>query len=125
MDYSEAVAELEGFVGKAVWVGVFASDSGQRFPLLTCGGRLQKAGPVNPATARAVRALGSPDNVAFALDEPRIHLTLWANLLVGAEWVEVAGAPRLRLSFREGTGIDIAEFLEEEADAWETGAGAT
>jgi hypothetical protein len=62
MDYSETVAELEGFVGKAVWVGVFASDGGERFPVLTCGGRFQKAGPVDPVMARAVSAAGTPDN---------------------------------------------------------------
>jgi hypothetical protein len=31
MDYSETLAALEGFVGKAVWVGVFASKGGERF----------------------------------------------------------------------------------------------
>jgi hypothetical protein len=59
MEYTEAVAELEGFVGKAVWVGVFASEGGERFPVLTCYGRFQRGGPVETVVARAVRALGT------------------------------------------------------------------
>jgi hypothetical protein len=115
MDYSETVGELERFVGKAVWVGVFAGEGGGRFPVLTSAGKFQKAGPVGPVTARAARAVGTPDNTTFFLDEPRVNLNLWANLLVGAEWVEVAEALRLRISLRDGMGIDVAEYPPEEA----------
>jgi hypothetical protein len=98
-------------------VGVFASEGGARFPVLTCGGTFQRAGPVDPVIAGAARELGSPDNTTFLLDKPQVQLNLWANLLVGAEWVEVAGAPRLRLSLRDGTAVDLAEFQAEEAKA--------
>lgn len=114
MDYGETVAELERFVGKAVWVGVFVRQGGERFPVLASAGRFQKAGPVDPVLAPAVKDLGQPDNATFLLDEPRVWLTLWANLLVDADWVEVAGGQRLRLELPGGAGIDLAELRDEE-----------
>jgi hypothetical protein len=114
MDFSETVAELEGFVGKTVWVAVFASDGGDRFSVLTGAGRFQKAGSADPVFARAVRDIGQPGDATFFLDESRVWLTLWANLLVGADWVGAAGARRLRLELRGGAGIDLAEFRDEE-----------
>jgi hypothetical protein len=116
MDYSEMVAEVERFVGKAVWVGVFATDGGERFPVLTSAGRFQKGGLGDPVIAGAASSVGTPENTTFFLDEPRVHLNLWANLVVGAEWVEVAEAQRLRLSLRDGTGIDLAEYPKDEAE---------
>jgi hypothetical protein len=114
MDYSETLAALERFVGKAVWVGVFASEGSERFPVMTSAGRFNRAGPADPVLARALSDMGKPDNATFFLDESRVSVTLWVNLLVGADWVEVAGAQRLRLELRGGTGLELAEFTDEE-----------
>jgi hypothetical protein len=115
MDYGETVAELERFAGKAVWLGVFATEGGERFPVLTVVGKFQRIGQVDSVIARAHRELGVSDAATFILDEPRLQLNVWADLLLSAKWVEVADIQRLRLELHDGTGIDVAELAEEEA----------
>jgi hypothetical protein len=112
MDYSETLAELEGFVGKPVWVGVFAGEAGERYSVLTAAGAFEKLAPVDPAFAGEV---GVPEGTTFSLGEASGQLTVWAHLLVGAELFEVSGARLLRLELGDGTGIDLAEFPEDEA----------
>jgi hypothetical protein len=116
MEFSEAVVELERFVGRAVWVRMFSMEGGERFPVLTAVGRLAKPGPIDPELARAARELGTPECATFHVDGPMVNLNVWANLLADAHWVEEQGGPRLRLELRDGSGIDLAEFAEDEVE---------